>query len=219
MLKDHTSQRKKKERLYNEWCKKVFKPIQSQVEQSLEERTTSEIEERRRAMFEEFLNVTNKKEGLFRDIIKEETYNPLKGHEHTIKYSTKNIQDPLKSDLTKAEQETKIISALNPDQETIRPKNREVLDLVMWDKLDATPHGRYQMMFQENKKTQRIGTKSTLTLDHYKVETDPSIAKGEFFPKGKKTYGSKEQRPVDIISNKFGNSQMQRPIHDPPNVM
>ncbi len=58
-LKEHTD-RRRQQRLYKEWHKRVFSVIQAQVEQRLRAVDTADIEARRRQLFDEFLTAANR---------------------------------------------------------------------------------------------------------------------------------------------------------------
>jgi hypothetical protein len=98
-----------------EWVDKVFDPIQSAIGESLEKivrtylraslltcvfphmnlrafQDHEEVNRRRREAYEEFLDATNKKAGLFRDIILEEDYDPLTINRGAVKASTRKVR-------------------------------------------------------------------------------------------------------------------------------
>ena len=102
--------RRKQQHLFAEWENLVFKPIQDQIQAKLGEVSSEEIAQRRQVMFQEFIDQTNKKDTLFRDIIIESEYNPLKAHDHTVHYSSKRLIDPCKRDLMKAKEEKSLMS-------------------------------------------------------------------------------------------------------------
>ncbi len=97
-----TAQRRK-EQLYKRWSLRVFDPMQRQVSKQLGQRSVSDIEKRRAGMLDDYLQATNKGQGLFRDIIIESDYNPFCARADTIKIDTQkiNVDDPLKTDLLK----------------------------------------------------------------------------------------------------------------------
>jgi hypothetical protein len=110
-IADHEDrERRKQKSLYAEWEQNVFKPVQDQIQAKLGEVNSAEIAKRRMALFQEFIDQTNQKDGLFRDIIIESEYNPLKAHAHTIRYDMSKIHDPCKHDLMKAKEEKSLMS-------------------------------------------------------------------------------------------------------------
>lgn len=103
-------ERRKQQTLFAEWEQHVFKPVQEQIQAKLGEMSSSEIARRRMALFQEFIDQTNQKDGLFRDIIIESEYNPLKAHAHTIHYNAAKLHDPCKQDLMKAREEKSLMN-------------------------------------------------------------------------------------------------------------
>jgi hypothetical protein len=149
-LESESDERKKQE-IYVSWVENVFNPIQEQIDQKLESTSSDVIERRRRKMFEQFLEMSNKKP-LFRDIIlPQDDYNPI---EQSQKYSIK---------YTKSEK-------------TKKSKQREVLDIQKWARVDATPHGHY---VKEHKQSTRAKEKlqSNIKFDHYSNQSDTGNSK------------------------------------------
>lgn len=190
------SDRRRKEQLHKSWHKKVFRPIQGQIDKAVGARSCTEIQARRNKNMDEYLKVCNEKVGVFRDIIMEEDYNPLKERERTIKYNQKNIRDPCKQDLFKIQQENEMIDALNPSAEKITPQTRDMLNTLLWDKLEATPYARYGgVEMQVFKKPAqpiegcppRAFNSTTIHLDHYNMDSydkNRRIVKDQFFRGG-----------------------------------
>jgi hypothetical protein len=120
---------RKKQEIYEQWLENVFNPIQEQIESQLQSTSIEEIERRRRTLFDQFLQMSNKK-NLFLDIIiPQDSYNPLEHNEkHTIKYK-------MKSGINKSK---------SKQMEDSTSKLGKRLDIRMWDKMDATTYGHYE---------------------------------------------------------------------------
>jgi hypothetical protein len=120
---------RKKQEIYEQWLENVFNPIQEQIESRLQSTSIEEIERRRRTLFDQFLQMSNKK-NLFLDIIiPQDSYNPLEHNEkHTIKYK-------MKSGINKSK---------SKKMEDSTSKLGKRLDIRMWDKMDATTYGHYE---------------------------------------------------------------------------
>lgn len=188
---------RRKELLYKRWKHKVFDAIQHQVQEQLQERSAEDIQAKRVAQLEEYLSATKRGVGLFRDKVGDEDYDPFRWQKDTIKVRTARLDatDPLKQDLLKNAAEQKLTQDLHPERSQIEPRNRPVLELTMWDKLEATPHGRYAAMFESEKKGKpRPTSHSNLVLDHYNVPRNQQVVKQEFFPKGKKVFDGNNNR-------------------------
>lgn len=190
-LRDQANKRSKQQ-LYKDWCKSVYNPLQRDIKQALDSVPCSEIENRRREAFAEYIDTVNRKEGVFRDIIIETDYNPLKNRGKYLKYDRSKYDrvDPLHKDVTQIDQEAALIYALDPTATRIEPKAKDTLDILLWDKLDCTPFARYGTGETEvrHKKVVPGATEfngATIELSHYKISKDPVLMKSQYFPGGK----------------------------------
>jgi len=181
-----------KQSLHREWCKDVYNPLQREIQGKLDARTTSSIEAGRARDFAEYIDCVNHKEGVFRDIIIESDYDPLKNRKKYIKYNRAKYDalDPLHRDLTQNDNEAMLVRAIDPNATQIHPKPRESLDLLLWDKLDCTPYARYANKETEVCHIKKVpGAKSRnhsdVELDHYVIPKDPALMKRQYFPGGK----------------------------------
>lgn len=181
---DDENKRRKQEALCREWHEKVFNRVQRQIGKQLSAVSSAEIAERRRRLYDQFLAAANSKEsGLFRDIIIESEYDPMVAHKHTIKYKSYVENDPVKLETNKAEREAQTIPG---EFKAKVPLGRETLKCTMWDKLEATPYGRFNKMMAATKADH--GTfKVNLQMDHYTFERGKQVTDSEF-PQGKKTF-------------------------------
>ena len=131
-----------------------------------------------------------KEQGLFRDIIIPDEYDPFICQSKTIKYKVA-YDDPVKLELTKAAKEKRMI----PGPRVVEPPlGRDCLAPIMWDKLDATPHGRFDKMMaaanapvNEAKEALR---RSTVPFDHFNFERTRKVIDQEF-PRPKRTFHAK----------------------------
>ncbi|CUG93618.1 Hypothetical protein, putative [Bodo saltans] len=95
---------RKRERLYAEWTAQVFQPMQAQIDSQLSNMSHADIAEKRRYMFQCFLDESNRKRGgVFRDIIMECDYDPLTmAREATLTYRAVPVtEDPVKDRFTR----------------------------------------------------------------------------------------------------------------------
>jgi hypothetical protein len=190
--KDATDRRRVK-MMYKEWEEQVFDKIQRRVCTRIDARSSTDIEREKQAMYQEFLDATNRKDGLFRDIIIESDYDPLNWREESLKYSAK-VEDPVKRELTRMANDREGIGGKGAGIPAARSK--EILDVKMWDKLEATPHGKAAEMFAASaagikkpiSKTQITTTK----IDHYDIDRNAKTAThelhGYYATKGRKTF-------------------------------
>eukprot|EP00736_Rhodelphis_marinus_P000067 Rmarinus@m.946 len=176
--------KRKQETLFMDWEQKVFNHIQSQVADQLRARSTRSIAHRRQDSYQKFLTTTNEKAGLFRDIIIESDYDPFEPKRFVIKYKVSDSDDPVKIEIMKNLSEASTFGATRAN------RGRYVLDVQMWDKLEATPHGHFAEMFQRECAEHPIAAKlrrSNVYLDHYKVPRGAEVTDAEF-PNGKRTF-------------------------------
>lgn len=188
--------------LHKRWAQEVHKPIQARIQQQLDDKSCSEIEARHYAAAEEFVDVINRKAGgeVFRDIILESDYDPLKWNRGNAKYSVRGIKDPVKQDLREASRERAMLAKLNPDRRISRPTSRNVLDIKLWDRLESTPYVRYEGAVGCGKKLVGGRVADQLQMDHYHVSSDPALVKAQYFVGGKHVHGPAVRRDNDVIT-------------------
>jgi hypothetical protein len=124
LLKVHEdSERIKVKNMYEKWSDDVFMPINRGIQEQLDAlvsfylsslfrffrvlmasiatnenslQSFEEISRRRRNDFQEFLDTTNKKGAIFRDIIIESEYDPLRANRQAIRIRVPKLNDPMK---------------------------------------------------------------------------------------------------------------------------
>ena len=144
-LKAEDAQRKK-EKLHAEWTEEIFAPIQAQIDREVvrRARTAEGLGARWRAVQDQYLETSERKEfGLFRDIIIESEYDPLVNHARSVRYRRAHLKDPVKLELNKFEEERRAIPGETYAKQQLC---KETLTPLLWDKLDATPYGRFSKM-------------------------------------------------------------------------
>ncbi|KAJ9469027.1 hypothetical protein DIPPA_13106 [Diplonema papillatum] len=172
-------ERRKKERLYQDWHRAVFSPLQTAISEKVDGESSPAVGARRREQFEAYLRETNAKGAVFRDIIVESSYDPLGFRKQNTKRVpfTADDQDPThQATLTLNDDPLPQLSASrSPKNSTGKSKtkagttgSRATLEVTLWDKVEATPHGRYSN--KETKppaeRTFKFG-KTGDFLDHY----------------------------------------------------
>lgn len=129
--------------LYDNWEGEVFEHCKEQIAKKVDGRSARSVSNRGAALMQEYLHVSNSKSfGMFRDIIIESEYDPMKCHSNFIKYDSRLKHDPCKLEARKRAEsktdEVKLAEFQKPDRKGAVPR----LDSQMWDKLEATPYGR-----------------------------------------------------------------------------
>merc|ERR1711988_1141761 len=114
-----------------------------------------------------------------------------------------NKDDPVKRELTAQCNDR---AGIHGDDTGIpKARGKDTLDVQMWDKLEATPHGKASQMFSEADKPPKPLSKtqkSTMTLDHYKVDMNATTGTHElhayYGTKGRKVFeGSHKHFSID----------------------
>jgi len=135
--------------LHREWHEKVFEPIQHSITKSIARRAaSSDLGQRWRTAQDEYLVAEKKKEaGLFLDIIIPEEYDPRICREQDIRYRVK-VDDPIKLEVLKKEREAAMVPGATKAEgmPVGRDGPERCLNPLMWDKLEATPYGRFDKM-------------------------------------------------------------------------
>jgi hypothetical protein len=203
--------RHKSERLYREWSREVYEPLQSAVRESARALGAGEVRARKRELFEEYLEATRTKRGVFRDVVIEGDYDPFRATREInatrraivreaetqrreteaatgviAPRSSRRVRDPVKRELTRRREEDELIAEAEgrrlPPVE--RASGRETLSTALWSKLEATPYGDRPIREREQNRL----AKSNVVMDHFTEPTAGEIAmERESVPRGKRT--------------------------------
>jgi hypothetical protein len=191
---------RKRERLYAEWTEQVFQPMQSQIDAQLSKMSHADIAEKRRFMFQCFLDESNRKRGgVFRDIIMECDYDPLTmAKESTLTYRKVPVaEDPVKDRFTRegGNKTLRALRELSSSEESggitgglasssnvrlsgggygslgVGAPREASLPVTLWNHVDITPFGRYHADGRIAKQRKPMFNASRVVMDHYKVPT------------------------------------------------
>lgn len=191
--------RTKLTRQFDEWNRGVYGEIQQQINHKIEAMDQDGINRRRRNEFQKFLDTTNAKGAIFRDIIIESEYDPLEPNRNCIKYRSNHLRDPTKRILEKHYEETRMLEADTPgtkSRKAYKPKPpavREMLSATEWNKIEATPHGYFARLTDDGRVRNARGSKtysSHVSFDHYNVPVGHEVTNKEFRA-GKRTFQAK----------------------------
>ena len=185
-LHNHEEAREVKiKKQYDTWQEDVYNRIANDVKGELEKRSYKHIHSSKLKHYDKFLEITNAKGSVFRDIIIESEYDPLVPNRNAIKVSTGVLTDPIKRSVQRTLEER----GLSKD----RLHTRETLDVISWasGKIEATPHGFFAKMMAENRKPEHSKSKTQTSsvagcLDQYNIAKGRAVLDKEF-PLGKKT--------------------------------
>ena len=133
----------KKVRQFEEWNLEVYGKIQGRVAEHLDAVAPIAITRRRNAEYQKFLDMTNTKGAIFRDIIIESEYDPLEPNRNSIKVASGDLVDPTSRVLDKNLDEKYMLATKATMAAARKPHTREVLDVLDWGtgRIEDTPHG------------------------------------------------------------------------------
>eukprot|EP00944_MAST-04C_sp_MAST-4C-sp1_P006563 g6563.t1 len=168
--KEETKLRK----LHEAWDKNIYSRISKYVNEKLETRDHAKYKETVRREFQNYVDLTNKKGTIFRDIFVESEYDPFVINRETIRFKEKLV-DPVKRLLDKRKEELGQIKGgwlIQQDKEG----GRETLDIELWQtgKIENTPHGLAAKFGQPPKPKTELElklTRSRVKMDHFNVLT------------------------------------------------
>ena len=88
----------KTRRQFDEWNRNVHGAIMSNITERVNSMDSKQLNEKKNKDYDKFLDTTNRKSAIFRDIIIESEYDPLEVNRNCIKVVTKKLKDPCKID-------------------------------------------------------------------------------------------------------------------------
>lgn len=197
-----------KSKLCAEWHHQVYNPMNNEIQRKLARVPVSDLERRHRQHMQQYLDTCNRKpHGVYRDIILEREYNPLKHRTKYIKINRAKYDaaDPLHRDVTQIQHEENLIRQIDPNAQILDPCAREMLEPTWWDKLECTPHARYFSESDIQHKKSVPGAPahgySNYKFDHYKIprgEQGKALMKEQYFPGGKHVH-EQDRRKDNLI--------------------
>jgi hypothetical protein len=190
----------KSRKQYETWNENVYNNIAGKITAAVEARPYKAIFNEKLKHYDAFLNVTNAKGSVFRDIIIESEYDPLIPNSNCVKVTTGVLKDPIKRSVQRTLEEHGGSGSL----EQHKAKVRETLHVQEWatGKIEATPHGFFAKMMKEggNRKPRNKGGESRVDkcLDQYNIQRGKAVLDLEF-PAGKKT--KQNRRPDNLVGS------------------
>ena len=165
------TKRNKTRRQFEEWNVQVHGKIQENIATQLNAMDSKTLHRRKCKDYAKFLDITNKKPSIFRDIIIESEYDPLEPNRRAVVAKTKRLVDPTHIEAQKAEEEGSML-LVDSHSLTNKPKLcKETLDTILWasGQIEATPYGCFSKMMSndapkgDGNPTQR----SSVKFDHF----------------------------------------------------
>jgi hypothetical protein len=179
------SEHRKCKQKHKQWTDNVYMPINETIGTRLEQQNYSELNRRKRREFQEFLDITNQKGALFRDIVIESEYDPMEPNRHAIKVDSGPMVhlDPTCRVLTKSKEEVEMMQGKSRVKEVT---GRDTLEVPMWEKgkIVSTPSGHAMREGDGSARDNKI-TASKIEVNHFELGVSPSQLAAEF-PQGRK---------------------------------
>jgi hypothetical protein len=181
-LVDETK-RTKIRRQYEDWNLNVHGTIQKSLLKAMNDVTSTEIHNRKLESYNKFLDITNKKAAIFRDIIIESEYDPLEINRCSLHSKVHTLKDPLKIDAQKASAEMSMVSNNKPTSFKVQATKSDRLAPKLWasGKIEATPYGMFASMMSgsEQKVTGESLRKSNVQFDHFNYPRGKAVVDKE----------------------------------------
>lgn len=187
------AEKNKVRRQFEDWNQNVYGKLQNRISERLDQTTSHDINVKRRQEFQKFLDTTNTKGAIFRDIIIESEYDPLEPNRNCIKVDSSDVRDPCSRVVDKNLEESGMLDSPSAMAEAKLARTRDSLEVTMWGtgKIESTPHGFFAKIMANESKPQGDKQKSKtwdsrIPFDHYNVAVGKAITDTEF-PRGKRT--------------------------------
>ena len=187
-MNDETN-RNSNRRQFEEWNIQVHGRIQMKIAEQIDSIDSKTLNKKKNDDYQKFIDISNRKPAIFRDIIIESEYDPLEPNRHSIKARTGVLKDPTLMLFRKAADEAAMLGESSGVKNLkIAGECKATLPVELWGsgKIEGTPHGRFMKMM--NSKSKMTATmKSNLTFDDYAFPRGKAAVDVEM-PKGKRPY-------------------------------
>jgi len=161
--------------MHNDWEENVYGAISNDILSQMEDRDPLKTKQRIRREYQNYIDLTNKKGQIFRDIFVESEYDPNILNRATIKAKPKDFDDPTDRVLRRRLSENAMMSGgiLNLNEES---GGRETLEVESWltGKIESTPHGfaaRFGEKPPEVSEMQKRLSRSRVKMDQFHILT------------------------------------------------
>jgi len=184
--------RNKVRRQFDDWNNTVHAKIQGHISSQVNAMDYKDIHSKRNEDFQKYLDITNTKAAIFRDIIIESEYDPLEPNKRAVKAVTGKLKMPTNISMQKRQEE---MSMLSPSGRELGLQNslRYTMPVEHWatGKIEATPHGYFAKMM-DNTRRGEVSTapatfKSTVHFNDYEFPQGKKAVDDEV-PRGKRVF-------------------------------
>ena len=166
------TKRTKVRRQFEDWNQNVHGAIQRKIMKEINVMDKKDLHNRKLESYNQFLDITNRKSAIFRDIIIESEYDPLEANTKAVRAHTTKLKDPLNIDVQKAEAELGMLG-LTLDDGAHHKSDRLAPPNWAKGKIEATPYGMFASMMGEGDltKTEDKNRRSRVVFDDFNFPT------------------------------------------------
>ena len=159
--------------MHQDWEENVYGAITNDILSQMEARNPAKTKHRIRREYQNYIDLTNKKGQIFRDIFVESEYDPNVLNRATIKAKPKTFDDPTDRVIRRRQEEIAMMSGGILDLHE-NGGGRETLDVESWltGKIESTPHGfaaRFGEPIREVSDMQKKLSRSRVKMNHFHV--------------------------------------------------
>lgn len=183
----------KTRRQFEDWNQNVHGKIVGKIAKEVGSMEKKALHEQKNLYYNKFLEITNRKPAIFRDIIIEAEYDPLEVNRASIRAKTSRLKDPLNIDFQKMESENAMLPPKPGGEAGKKELCRDSLPAPLWasGKIEATPFGMFSSLMDDGHKPNELSTKrtkSTVAFDDFVFPLGKAAVDAEM-PKGKRPGG------------------------------
>ncbi len=205
---DYETKKNKVRRQFEDWNSNVHGAIQKNIASKVDSLNSKELNKRKNEDYNKFLDITNRKAAIFRDIIIEAEYDPLEPNRRSIKANVGKLKDPTMIDIQKAEAEGSMLGG----RKAKTSLGKDTLDVKLWaaGKIESTPYGTFAKMMGSNGDSEGAPShptkgnptsKSSLFFNDFEFPRTKAAIDAEM-PRGKRTFVKKiYASPGRVFSN------------------
>ena len=186
---EEISQNKRRQQ-YEQWNESVFGEIQNKITSRISKVDAKELNDLRNQDYQKYLDITNRKAAIFRDIIIEGEYDPLEVNRRVPKIKLSTLKDPTNVYSQKKATEA---AMLDVDRLTLKKPTfgKYTLPTELWasGKIESTPYGLERVRNVSVAAASYASRhKSKVTFDHFDFPRGKSALDAEM-PRGKRAGG------------------------------
>lgn len=161
----------RKKRLYHSWNDKVYNNIQNRIKSAVTWETFQTLKQERQKLHDEYIR-------------KAPTHDPYRMQRLNQRIRTTDLEDPLKSDLAKLQEEHDLLQS---GTDMFNSKTRYTLDPIEYTVMHDRPGPKDEMTVRkiQAQPIRKYSSGGDVMPDHYNPPGGISIVKGQYFPGGK----------------------------------